>query len=237
MSVNISIIVPIYNSEDTLDNCIKSLINQDYHNIEIILVDDGSQDNSGDICDFYAQQDMRVRVIHQKNAGRSIAREVGVVKSAGEWVTFIDSDDKLPQTAISDLYKAVTDDVDIVLGNGYTLPNETRTTIPLDDFRHMAVRGEGTIGVPWGSLYRRKVLHHSLFDVPREVCMGEDYIFWLRLIFRTDKPVSIVYKNVYDKGKDTTSSSFVWTAEYAYLINELRKGAIPADKHSTRWRN
>ncbi len=231
MSVDVSVIVPIYNSENTLEVCIESIICQSFRDIEVVLVNDGSQDKSGDICERYVRKDSRVRVIHQKNAGRSVARYVGVMNAVGEWVTFVDSDDKLPLTAISSLLKSATDDTDIVFGNGYSLLNEHRTVIPLEEFRHMTVRGEGTIGVPWGALYRHSLLTHYAFDVPREICMGEDYIFWLRLVFRTEKAVNIVYENVYDKGGDTTSSCFVWTAEYAGLINDLRKESIPKEEH------
>lgn len=225
----ISIIVPIYNSEDTIGDCIESLIKQSFSHIDIILVNDGSSDQSGSICDDYQTKDDRIQVIHQSNKGRTEARHVGVQHAKGEWVAFVDSDDRLPETAIADLYEETSDDTDIILGNGYTLAEEHRNTIPMSDFRHLAVRGEGSIGVPWGSLYRKEKLTHYLFDLPRNIIMGEDYIFWLRLVFSTDKPVKIVYKSVYDKGSEHTSNSFPWTADYCYELNEYRKAAIPVN--------
>ena len=89
----VSIVVPVYNVEDYLKYCVDSLINQSYKNIEIILVDDGSTDDSGRICDEYAQEDDRVRVLHIENGGRSNARNTGVNVASAEWVIFIDSDD------------------------------------------------------------------------------------------------------------------------------------------------
>ena len=89
----VSIIVPVYNVEDYLKYCVDSLINQSYKNIEIILVDDGSTDDSGRICDEYAQEDDRVRVLHIENGGLSNARNTGVNVASAEWVIFIDSDD------------------------------------------------------------------------------------------------------------------------------------------------
>jgi glycosyltransferase involved in cell wall biosynthesis len=231
-TIDISIVVPIYNSESCLAECIESITRQDFRNIEIILVNDGSTDNSGYICDSYAQTDPRITIIHQENRGRIVAREIGTKTAKGEWVTYVDSDDTLPHDAMSNLHKAIEDKVDIVLGNGYTLQGESRMTIPLDEFRHMAVRADGCIGVPWGTLYRRSVITHYLFDLPREFYMGEDYIFWLRLIFLTEKPVNIVYESVYNKKNDTTSASFVWTADYALLINKYRKSSIPKTLHS-----
>lgn len=89
----ISIIVPVYNVEQYLPACLDSIVNQTYRNIEIILVDDGSTDNSGRICDEYAAKDSRIVVIHQKNAGVSSARNLGIENSNGKGVLFIDSDD------------------------------------------------------------------------------------------------------------------------------------------------
>ena len=89
----VSIVVPVYNVEDYLKYCVDSLINQSYKNIEIILVDDGSTDDSGRICDKYAQEDDRIRVLHIENGGLSNARNTGVKVASAEWVIFIDSDD------------------------------------------------------------------------------------------------------------------------------------------------
>lgn len=89
----VSVIVPVYQAEQYLDNCVKSLINQTFQDIEIILVDDGSTDNSPQICDYYANIDNRIKVIHQKNAGVSTARNNGIKLSQGEFITFQDADD------------------------------------------------------------------------------------------------------------------------------------------------
>ena len=89
----VSVIIPVFNVEGYLNSCLESVINQSYHNIEIILVDDGSTDNSGTFCDEYAQKDKRIIVIHKKNEGVAQARIDGFIKSSGELITFIDSDD------------------------------------------------------------------------------------------------------------------------------------------------
>lgn len=89
----VSIIIPVYNTEQHLQKCLDSVINQTYHNIEIILIDDGSTDNSGKICDDYAKKDDRVKVYHQKNSGVSCARNLGLDVAQGEYISFIDSDD------------------------------------------------------------------------------------------------------------------------------------------------
>lgn len=89
----VSIIVPVYNSERFIKKCIDSVLNQTYKNIELILVDDCSPDNSPMLCDEYAKEDQRVRVIHQKNSGAGVARKTGLNESNGEYVMFVDSDD------------------------------------------------------------------------------------------------------------------------------------------------
>ena len=99
----VSIVVPVYNVEKYLNRCIFSIVNQTYKNIEIILVDDGSGDNSGTICDEWAEKDARIKVIHKSNGGLSSARNVGVSAVQGEYISFIDSDDYIRPTMIKDL--------------------------------------------------------------------------------------------------------------------------------------
>lgn len=103
----ISIVVPVYNVEKYLDRCIRSLVNQTYDNIEIILVDDGSTDNSGRMCDKYKEDDKRIILIHQKNKGLSGARNSGVEIARGEYIIFVDSDDYIDNNAIKYLYYVV----------------------------------------------------------------------------------------------------------------------------------
>ena len=91
--VKISIVIPIYNAEDHLQRCVDSVLNQTEKNIEIILVDDGSKDNSIEICKNYLNQDKRVQLIHQENSGVSAARNRGIEQACGEYIGFIDSDD------------------------------------------------------------------------------------------------------------------------------------------------
>lgn len=96
----VSVIVPVYNSEEYLPMCIESILNQTYKNLEIILVDDGSKDNSLKVCNEYACRDQRIKVIHQENGGVSVARNTGLDASEGEYITFVDSDDELLKNGI-----------------------------------------------------------------------------------------------------------------------------------------
>ena len=100
----ISIIVPIYKVEKYLEKCLNSIINQTYKNIEIILIDDGSPDNCGKICDEYAKKDSRIKVFHQENKGVSAVRNFGIKKATGKYIMFIDSDDYVDKTMAEHLY-------------------------------------------------------------------------------------------------------------------------------------
>lgn len=107
MSILISIIIPVYNVEHYIRRCIDSVLIQDYRELDVVLVDDGSTDNSGEICDEFAEKDERVHVIHQDNQGASIARLNGLKSSQGEFVTFVDSDDWISPNYVSKLYKLI----------------------------------------------------------------------------------------------------------------------------------
>ena len=104
----ISVIVPVYNAEKYLDECIQSVLNQTYSDIELILVDDGSPDKSGEICDRYAREDVRIKTVHTENFGVCHARNVGIRESDGEFYTFLDSDDTLSPIALEILVKDIT---------------------------------------------------------------------------------------------------------------------------------
>ena len=104
MSSKISVIVPIYNTAKYLENCLDSIVNQTHKELEIILVDDGSTDESGKIADTYTKKDKRIKVIHQKNAGQSAARNHGLKSVTGDYVSFIDSDDFITSDTLEKLY-------------------------------------------------------------------------------------------------------------------------------------
>jgi len=104
MNPKISVVLPVYNVEKYIEKCLETVINQTYQNLEIILVDDGSTDSSGQICDAYADKDERIRVIHKANGGLSDARNVGAASATGEYLTYIDSDDYVTLTYVEYLY-------------------------------------------------------------------------------------------------------------------------------------
>ena len=103
----VSIIVPIYNVDEYLRQCIESLVNQTYKNIEIILVDDGSTDNSGRICDEYLNTDKRIHVIHKENGGSSSARRAGISSASGEYIMLVDGDDWIDQCTVEQCVRSL----------------------------------------------------------------------------------------------------------------------------------
>ncbi len=115
----ISVIVPVYNVESYLERCIDSIINQTYQNLEIILVDDGSTDKSGEICDIYAQRDIRVKSIHKKNGGAATARNKGLKIAKGAYIGFVDSDDYIDPDMYESLLKYLDKEIDIVTCGRY----------------------------------------------------------------------------------------------------------------------
>ena len=113
---SVSVIVPVYNAENTLRACVDSVLAQTTSDFELILVDDGSQDTSGSICDAYAEQDVRIQVIHQKNAGVSAARNAGMDQARGEYLLFVDSDDSIePEMMDTVRSYAVSENCDAVI--------------------------------------------------------------------------------------------------------------------------
>lgn len=120
----ITIVVPIYKVEQYLENCIQSIIKQTYTNLQIILVDDGSPDNCGKICDEYALKDKRIEVVHQSNAGVSEARNIGISKAKGEYIGFVDSDDYIDENMYEEMYELLkTREADVCICNMYTVVN------------------------------------------------------------------------------------------------------------------
>ena len=122
----ISVIVPVYNVKRYLRRCVDSIINQTYRNLQIILVDDGSKDSSGDICDEYASKDKRIIVIHKANGGLGSARNAGIEKAIGKYLTFVDGDDSIERNHIESLYLCLKEkNADTCLG-GHTKVHKTR---------------------------------------------------------------------------------------------------------------
>ena len=165
----ISIIVPVYNVEKWLDCCIESIINQTYKDIEIILVDDGSTDNSGKICDNWAEKDERIVVVHKENGGLSDARNAGIDKASGEWIVFVDSDDFVHKDMAKISFEAaVKYNADLVAFGYLRVPEDCNEEISkLTEEKEELFVGQKLLYeylynrkgdvVAWNKLYRREI--------------------------------------------------------------------------------
>jgi glycosyltransferase involved in cell wall biosynthesis len=179
----ISIIVPVYNISGYLDRCVNSIINQSYENLEIILVDDGSTDDSGPICDACKDKDERIRVIHKVNGGLSSARNAGLDVMKGEYVGFVDGDDFIDKYMYETLFKAIIDnDADVVqTGFHHTeVSGNISDTVTFkeaiyenhdDMFDARFNKNNINVGV-WIKLYKSKIFRNIRF---LEGCVYEDY--------------------------------------------------------------
>ena len=163
----ISILVPVYNTEEYLQECLDSIVNQSYQNLEVILINDGSTDASGEICDRYASQDKRIRVIHKENQGVAIARNVALAAAAGDYICFVDSDDYIDLEMCAHIVEAFQATQADVVTFGYYLVydsgrrKEVRYIHTGEIGREEALLGivAGTIGnYFWGKAYTREVL-------------------------------------------------------------------------------
>ena len=206
LDVIVSIIVPIYKMKVLyLEKCINSLMNQDMKNIEIILVDDGSEDDGSKYCDQVAQNDKRIKVIHQKNQGVSVARNNGIKLSRGKYIMFVDADDWIDEKMCSSLTKvAQENEVDIVCdSNSREFSNKTVRVTPYninknliydnkqEDFNPYDMRLLGSV---WAKLYSREIINGELFDV--NLSHGEDVEFNFRVFYKTKK-ILFVNKGFY----------------------------------------
>lgn len=192
-SVCISVIVPIYNTEKYLDACFASITNQTYKNLQIILVDDGSSDGSGKICDIWAKKDSRIQVIHQKNAGVSAARNAGLDIATGELLAFVDSDDVLLPDAYAQLLKS-WNQKDLIMGRMELIkedgtPMPCKQSFPTDDFSPEGFINElfqekltCYLGYLWDKLFMRAIVQANNIRFDPTIKLNEDRLFLLEYL-------------------------------------------------------
>ena len=233
----ISIVVPVYNAEKYLPECIESIINQTYENIEILLIDDGSKDNSGKICDEYSSKDKRIKVIHKANGGVSSARNTGLDNARGKYVTFVDSDDLIATEYISKLYMNVLGrKSDLAFCRfasyveGMILP--VREEIPLTvgvgvrdkqfiDFVSRFFNSKEYISSSsCRILYKASTIKGVRFNP--HIRIGEDWIFLLNAIFCSNT-VSSINDVLYFYRKNATSATNSYKRNYLQNQLELQK--------------
>lgn len=210
--IKVSIIIPIFNAEKFLNKSIRSVINQTYNNIEIILVNDGSTDNSKKICEEFLKEDKRIKLVNCENNGVSFARNLGLERSTGEYVFFLDSDDWIDQNTIEIMIKkADENDADIVKINHFNTYSKgkekinnlnlvlkekfkTKDLIVIEPkIREYLYANTYLLNTVWGELIKKNLIGNILFD--NEVTYGEDLLFNFKVLQNSKKMIFL--KNAY----------------------------------------
>ena len=194
----ISVIIPVYNVERYLEECLNSLQHQTYTDIEVVLVNDGSTDNSKTICKRYCEEDSRFLLINQKNQGQSVARNVGVAASKGEFIAFVDSDDIIQKNYLEKLMQYMTEEVDIVESNftvskkDFLVENSKETTILFEGNTNEAVKifPNHVLSVnPVTKLYRREIVEAVPYPeglIFEDIYCGIGMLKYIRKIIKID---------------------------------------------------
>ena len=192
----VSIVVPVYKVEKYLSRCVDSLINQTYQNIEIILVDDGSPDKCGEICEKYAEIDNRIKVIHKENGGLSDARNAGIDIATGKYITFVDSDDYVSKNMIVNLMRGIKEgNTEISCIRFIMCPdsgvdrlsetkNATFDTYIKEDFLEKMLYQEEIDNSAWGKLYNRDLFEGVRYPKGK---LYEDLATTYKLLHKTDR--------------------------------------------------
>ena len=218
MGEKISVIVPVYNVEAYLERCVESILQQTYANFELILINDGSADSSGQICDYLASQYENIKVYHIENAGVSNARNMGIQLATGAWITFIDSDDFVTQDYLATLASAVEgENIGFVIAPLHHIKNGIVTDLPPHSGKTELWSTEETMKellmttrtsfFPVAKLFKRDLLADEKFNTHYH--LAEDALFLTELLLKTrcscvfiDKPV---YYYDHREGSATTS--------------------------------
>ena len=227
----IGVIVPVYKVEKYIAECIESILAQSYTNFRLILVDDGTPDDAGRICDEYAKKDSRITVIHQENSGVTRARARGVEEAEDcEFITFVDSDDTISTDYLGQLYNTANDEIDIVINE-----NHTQKFISLEKYIQLLIQGDTSVNLgPVCKLFRKKLFNEETFNIPRSIVVGEDMLMNIRLAFSGDKEsIAIINEPCaynYRQCESSIMHSFKSTPEYEHLFQQHLKKSIPDDE-------
>lgn len=234
-SPKISIIVPVYKVEKYLHRCIDSILSQSFTDFELILVDDGSPDNCGKICDEYEEKDSRIRVFHKENGGVSSARNLGLDNARGEWIAFIDSDDYVEKDYLSQLFfyaKQGNTDFVVILNTIKDHIDEDFVILQPNNYSQLfSCYRLHNYGSPWSKLYKSKIIKNNHLQFNVKIHFGEDMIFVFQYLLET-RCVILIYseKYIWDRSRpdsltkrfNSCESEFVGKQEVDRLTNSLK---------------
>ncbi len=227
MDKKISVIVPVYRAEKYIENCIASIVNQTYKNLEIILVDDGSPDSCPQICDEWAKKDSRIVVVHKQNGGVSSARNTGLDVATGDYITFVDSDDFIEENMIFSLLDAMGDADMAVCGFTFDYPDGRQSKAisyddkifsnPLKDYIDDKIRPEAC-----GKLISKKAIGDVRFDY--RFGYSEDVLFNY-FVVKNCKKVAVIsaplYHYMQDSGNSSTTALITDARSKSYQVFQI----------------
>lgn len=206
VNTKVSVIVPVYNAEKYISECIKSILAQTFMDFELLLIDDGSKDSSGDICTAFAKSDSRIKVFHKTNGGVSSARNLGIDKAEGDWITFVDADDVLKQNFLADLL--VYDKYDHIVGGNIIFGEKTEQRLIgkeiCIDLRSSEaalldygtdIKSSSFICYPWGKLYKNSIIQQNGIRFNSDMFLGEDLCFVLEYLSQCENLVLVPCNN------------------------------------------
>lgn len=230
----VSIIVPVFNTEKYVEDCIRSVLAQSYGNIELIIVNDGSTDGSDAICKRF--EDLpRVRYLKQDNQGASAARRRGVEAACGEWILFVDADDRLAPDAVAGMLETAGS-AEIVYGGNQFLERVNHLPDCLDRQRYLEMQYSRELSAgPWAKLFRKSLFDEKTLAFPRHMNRGEDYLMNLMLAINNQRDVRVYKHQVYTLGSNPESTcrthrlSLDYMAELSKMGDDIVKAFIPAD--------
>ena len=232
MGEKISVIVPVYNVEQYLERCVDSIINQTYTNLEIILVNDGSTDNSGKLCDELAKKDERIRVIHKENGGLSDARNRGIDESESDLVGFIDSDDYIDSDMYEVLLKNLNDtDADLSMCALYDVYNNTpeaqvtnKETWELSSEQAIKMVMEAKIlsVTAVNKLYKKSLFSDLKFEVGK---IAEDAFIMIKLLDKCEKIVATNEKKYYYVHRENSITTQKFSTKFLNVIEAYEQNS------------
>lgn len=243
----ISIIVPVYKVENVLHYCIDSILNQTFQDFELILVDDGSPDDSRKICDEYAEKDTRVKVIHKENGGVSSARNAGIEVAQGEYICFVDSDDYLENDYLEVLIetkKKYSDYDNIWCGfqtvedyngkNKELVISDNNTEISCYSLEDIMILHEKWLDAsPCNKIFNKRFVDSNKIKFSENLSLGEDLLFNFQYLDCTEKKIVVINKPLYNyirDGKESLDNKY-----YPNLLEIYRRLNFETEKYANKW--
>ncbi|MBT8812006.1 glycosyltransferase family 2 protein [Lactobacillus delbrueckii subsp. bulgaricus] len=204
----VSIIIPVYNCENYIEGCLDSVSHQSYHNLEIIVVNDGSTDNSGKIVKRLVSSDSRIKYFEQANKGVSSARNFGLKQAMGKYCCFVDSDDKIDRDYVSTMIEFISDSDLVAFYQNSEYKKLSYEVLEKEQTINLVLDNQQVSGVPWNKMYKMSIIRDNRLEFDKDISMCEDLLFNIEYIsfIRTSKVITSSSKRLYFYNERTGSA-------------------------------